>query len=177
LEWRRFEELCCEYFISKGYRAKLTGKGADGGVDVELFKENYSSIKPYGLIQCKAWDKSKIGVKLIRELYGVMASEGAPLGVFITTGDYTPEAIKFSKYKNLKLISGNELLKRIQSLPKEKQRVILKKITKGDFLTPTCPSCDIKMILRTNKKGHNVGGKFWGCRNFPTCRSTLQIKR
>lgn len=176
LEWRRFEYLCYEYFKSKGYQAELTGKGADGGIDVKLFKKNFSETKPFGLIQCKAWGKSRVGVKLVRELYGIMASEKAPLGVFMTTGEFTSEAIEFSKNKKLKLISGNALLKLILELPYEIQQSFLEKITRGDYLTPTCPSCDIKMILRTSKKGINAGGQFWGCKNFPRCRSTLQLK-
>jgi len=176
LEWKRFEELCCQYCTLIGYSAKLTGKGADGGIDIELFKNNYALIKPYGIVQCKAWEKNKIGVKHIRELYGVMASEGVPLGVFITTGRYTPDAIAFSQGKDLDLISGNELFKRIQLLPEKEQDTLLKNITSGDFLTPTCPSCDVKMTLRTSKKGRNIGRKFWGCKNYPRCRSIFQIK-
>jgi len=176
LEWKRFEELCREYFTSKGYKAELTKKGADGGIDVMIFKESYSLLKPFGIIQCKAWGKSRIGVKLIRELYGVMASEKTPLGVFMTTGGFTSDAMKFSKNKHLKLISGVQFLKLIRELPDKAQISVLNYVTRGDYLTPTCPSCDIKMLLRTSKKGRNVGRKFWGCKNYPRCKCIMQVK-
>ncbi|OPY75729.1 MAG: DNA topoisomerase I [Syntrophorhabdus sp. PtaU1.Bin050] len=38
---------------------------------------------------------------------------------------------------------------------------------------PTCPKCGGEMILRTAKSGNNVGQQFWGCSNFPRCRSVL----
>ncbi len=33
-----------------------------------------------------------------------------------------------------------------------------------------CPYCGGKMILRTAKKGKNIGNTFYGCSNFPKCR-------
>ena len=32
------------------------------------------------------------------------------------------------------------------------------------------------MILRTAKKGDNIGKQFWGCSGFPACRLVQQIK-
>lgn len=39
-----------------------------------------------------------------------------------------------------------------------------------------CPSCGSKLILRTAKKGANIGKSFYGCTNFPKCRYTRQIE-
>lgn len=33
-----------------------------------------------------------------------------------------------------------------------------------------CPRCGKKLVLRTVKKGANVGKQFWGCSGFPKCR-------
>jgi predicted RNA-binding Zn-ribbon protein involved in translation (DUF1610 family) len=41
---------------------------------------------------------------------------------------------------------------------------------------PRCPKCGSKMILRTAKSGANSGGQFWGCSNFPRCRSILPAR-
>lgn len=38
---------------------------------------------------------------------------------------------------------------------------------------PTCPKCGSEMKLRTAKKGENQGQQFWGCSNFPRCRTML----
>jgi len=43
--------------------------------------------------------------------------------------------------------------------------------------SPLCPKCGSEMILRTSRSGSNQGEKFWGCRNFPRCRSILPYCR
>jgi ssDNA-binding Zn-finger/Zn-ribbon topoisomerase 1 len=32
------------------------------------------------------------------------------------------------------------------------------------------------MLLREAKKGTNIGQSFWGCSNFPKCRTTIKIE-
>ena len=41
---------------------------------------------------------------------------------------------------------------------------------------PHCPKCGSKMVLRKAKTGSNQGEQFWGCPNFPRCRSILKIE-
>ncbi len=38
-----------------------------------------------------------------------------------------------------------------------------------------CPKCGGALILRTAKKGPNVGNQFYGCSNFPKCKYTQNI--
>lgn len=38
--------------------------------------------------------------------------------------------------------------------------------------TNTCPRCGSALILRTAKRGANVGNEFWGCSTYPKCRFT-----
>lgn len=39
-----------------------------------------------------------------------------------------------------------------------------------------CPKCGSQMVLRTAKKGASAGQQFWGCSNYPTCRTMLPLK-
>jgi predicted RNA-binding Zn-ribbon protein involved in translation (DUF1610 family) len=56
-----------------------------------------------------------------------------------------------------------------------------KPITKADFAkipasndtAMVCPKCGNSMVLRTSKSGANAGNRFWGCSNYPSCRSML----
>lgn len=43
--------------------------------------------------------------------------------------------------------------------------------------TTTCPKCGSSLILRTAKKGKNIGAKFYGCTAFPKCRFTKPINK
>ncbi|MHB9131554.1 MAG: DUF2726 domain-containing protein [Armatimonadota bacterium] len=38
---------------------------------------------------------------------------------------------------------------------------------------PTCPKCGETMVLRTGTKGTHAGESFYGCPNYPRCRSML----
>lgn len=168
LEWHRFEILTADFYKVQGYTAKVTRHGADGGVDVELSLPEEQ--KPDILLQCKAWNIYKVGIKPIRELFGVMAGQNASNGIFLTTGEFTQEAREFAHGKPIELIDGITLLKKILMLPPEKSRALLEKATEGDFRTPTCPRCGIKMTRRAGKNG-----EFWGCVRYPKCRQTFPL--
>jgi len=43
--------------------------------------------------------------------------------------------------------------------------------------TPNCPKCNNEMVLRTAKSGKNKGNQFWGCSNFPKCRSMVAFEK
>jgi restriction system protein len=80
-----------EAFRRKGYTVvKNGGGGADGGIDLALHKDNKKFY-----VQCKQWKAYTVGVKPVRELYGVMTANGADGGFFVTSGSYTKDAIKF----------------------------------------------------------------------------------
>lgn len=97
-----FEMLVGEAFRRRGYTVEETGgHGADGGVDLVLSKAGQRF-----LVQCKQWKTSKVGVKLIRELYGVIAAKGAAGGFVVTSGVFTDDAVAFAAGKRIDLIDG-----------------------------------------------------------------------
>lgn len=176
LEWKRFEEICAAYFEAKGRTVEITGLGADGGVDFYIYGQSGNSSRPLGAVQCKAWSSNSVGVKPIRELLGIMTDVGCPLGIFITTTSYTPEAEAFAAGKHIQLLDATRMLDLIKSLPDETQAELLAHATEGGYRTPSCPSCGTKLVLRTAGRGKNLGGRFWGCRNYPRCRYIMQAK-
>jgi restriction system protein len=168
LEWRRFEELCAAYFQALGFRTNIAQSGPDGAVDIHLVAEGAQTASI--VVQCKAWDAYRVGIKAARELRSAMASAKAGEGVLLTSGRFTQEAVDFARKENIQLIDGADLLAKIDALLPEKALALLDLATRGDFLTPTCPSCSVKMISRQSTQG---GRKFWGCRNYPRCKQTL----
>lgn len=172
LEWKRFELLCAGYFEELEFRAETVRAGPDGGVDVRLFTS--SSRHPAILVQCKAWRIVPVGVAIVREMLGVMTAEGVKEGVIATSGTFTSEAKGFAMGKEITLIDGDDFLRKLLELPPDRQRNLLEFITKGDWWTPTCPSCGIgtQMVLRRPKR---PGNPFWGCSSYPKCLSTMQV--
>jgi restriction system protein len=163
------------YFEKTGWRTQLNRTGPDGGVDVNLFKPDQEGVA--AVVQCKAWNTYKVGIKPVRELLGVMAAGKIPEGYFVTTDIFTYEAIDFAKEQPLTLLDGYEFLRRIHALQKDEQTALLDLATAGDYKTPTCPSCGRKMVKRVSGKGRNIGDSFWGCPSFPRCRARLNMKR
>lgn len=172
LEWKRFENLCAAYFEELGFRAKTVRAGPDGGVDIHLYAEGDSH--PGMIVQCKAWRTKMVGVSLIRELFGVMTADKVTEGIFATTGGFSDDANGFARGKNIHLINGEDFLAKLLALPPDRQRALLKLATEGDFTTPTCASCGVKMVVRAPKAG---GNPFWGCPNYPRCTTKMQVAK
>ncbi len=169
LEWKRFELLCAKYYEATGIKATTIRCGADGGIDIKLYKD--APDKPLAIVQCKAWNTQLVGVKEVRELLGVMVHEKVSRGIFLTTGAYTNEALAFGAANPIQLLDGETFLAKIRGLMDAQQNELLAFAFDGDYKTPTCPSCGIKMIKRDSKRG-----PFWGCRHYPRCKRTFQMK-
>lgn len=178
MNWQEFEQLVYEIFRQRGYSVSETQAGADGGVDLILKMNNETT-----LVQCKQWKKQKVGVSVVRELYGVMAAEGAQHGCVITSGNFTTDALKFAYGKTLLLIGGEELHKMIKALlspqssinTQVESPVVTQKLEMPE-LDPLCPICSRNMIKRVAKKGKNIGNSFWGCSQYPNCLGVVSIK-
>lgn len=185
LDWRAFEQVVGEALRQRGWRVTETGgNGPDGGVDLELRRGN-----ELHLVQCKQWRALKVGVDVVRQLYGVMAARGAAGGLVITSGRYTADAVAFAQGRHIELIDGDTLKGWIAQArrsprpaptaaptraaatsrpPRDPEAVVVP-------LKPNCPRCGGAMVRRTARQGANAGKGFWGCEGYPGCRGTLDV--
>ena len=109
MTWRQFEMLVGEGFRLQGFQvAETGGGGADGGVDLVLTRAGKNGGEKF-LVQCKQWRAFKVGVDVVRELYGVMAAKGATGGFVVTSGRFTEDAIGFASGRNVTLVDGPKL--------------------------------------------------------------------
>ena len=166
ISWHEFEELICECYRRSGYRVTETGGGgADGGVDLVLRKNG-----EHLLVQCKNWRYDRVGVKVVRELLGVVAAEGATGGIVVSSGTFSQEARDFARGKPLELIEGTVLAKMVEDV-KRNPSYPSSSPGPGDSQPKVnaCPLCGSAMVLKTARKGPNAGGKFWSCSTYPEC--------
>ena len=176
ISWRDFELLVGEWFRRQGYTVTETSGAADGGVDLILSRHGETS-----LVQCKQWKAFKVGVKIIRELLGVMVARGASGGFVVTSGVFTAEAIRFAADCNIALIDGGKLSALLREAPREltsrdppaAQAPPTTARTAAE--SPKCPTCGAAMVLRRAAKGARAGQSFWGCATFPNCRGTRAL--
>lgn len=185
ISWREFELLVGEAFRRKGFTVQETGQGgADGGIDLVLLKDG----EKY-LVQCKQWRRQLVQVNVIRELFGVMTAEGAKGGFVVISGRFTEDAKVFAQGKNLQLIEGAELNEMIRQSRATATRQKAQPTTSKAPYQPTpatsdplvetrratqpiCPTCQAPMVQRVAKRGSNTGNTFWGCSQYPKCKTT-----
>jgi restriction system protein len=155
------------------------GGGADGGIDLMLKKDNELFF-----VQCKQWRAYKVSVNVVRELLGVMVTQGATGGFVVTSGVFTAEAQSFAKGQNIDLIDGVSLAAMIEEITRNSSSQNVNRLTptlqplfKAEMsaTVPDCPKCGRLMVKRIARKGTNAGSGFWGCSSFPTCRGIRVI--
>lgn len=194
MNWRDFESLLAEAFRRQGFAVEHTGAtGPDGGIDIRLSKAGAIT-----LVQCKHWKAYEVGVRIVRELRGVVASENAQSGIIVTSGRFTTAATDFAAKNPIRLIDGRELVPMIGAVQKSGRIATSQPVanarpsvpvssappqpTRATTPTPTqaaadakCPLCNAPMVQRTAKRGPNPGSQFLACTRFPTCRGTRDL--
>lgn len=124
LRWDEVERVLEVAYARWGWKVERTGTsagvrqgrhGGDGGVDLVLRRAG-----DLCLVSSKHW-KGRVGVKEVRELFGLMAHHGATRGVVVGTGGFTDEAWRFVKGKPIDLITGRRLTELLAG-PAETQR-------------------------------------------------------
>ncbi len=113
-----FEKEIAKLFSNFNYGTMVTKGSDDGGVDI-LLKKNSKRIA----VQCKR-QKSPVGPKVVRELYGVIISEGFDYGVVVCTGGFSEKSKSFVNGKNILLVG----MERIVEMTKPNEPDFLKKI-------------------------------------------------
>jgi len=94
---RKYEELIAELLSDMGYEVTLTKATRDGGKDI------LASLKTecgdfLCLVEAKRYRHDrKIGVSLVRELYGTLCDFKATSGMLVTTSSYSPDAQIFQQ--------------------------------------------------------------------------------
>ena len=174
------EDMAAELYRLQGYVVTENKRPdlQDGGVDFEVSKHGKT-----WLVQVKHW-RQEVTVKEVRELWGVVASEGAAGGILIGTSGFSPPAREFAEGKDLSLIDGPQLLKMRSDLPALKgspERAADPMVSQG-FVAhlagvprPACPRCGQPMVLVTRLEDTVVIHQFWGCRDYPACDGTRRL--
>ena len=109
---RFFEKLVVDLLVAMGYggshqdAAQAIGKTNDGGIDGVISEDRLGLDKIY--IQAKRWENT-VGRPDIQQFKGALADQVAKKGVFITTSNFSKEAIESAKKSGIVLIDGDKL--------------------------------------------------------------------
>lgn len=111
-----FEKLVVELLVKMGYggsikdAGKAIGKSGDEGIDGTIKEDKLGLDIIY--IQAKRWQNGNVvGRPEIHKFVGALAGQGAKKGIFITTSNFTKEAIDYTPKNETKivLIDGQQL--------------------------------------------------------------------
>lgn len=175
-----FEHAASELLRLEGYLVTENRNPADedGGVDFEAAKSGETL-----LVQCKhKW--VDVNVREVRELWGLVASEGVTGGIFVTSARFTERAREFARGKRLRLVDGEEFLRlRATLLPgagdhiEERDPMVSEGYARhlSTLLRPACPKCGKKMEVVTLLAGPVVTRQFWGCPDYPACQNSRRF--
>lgn len=167
LEWKRFEELVALYYIKTGVVAVRTKTGPDSPVHLKISWKG--EAKPFACVQCHANPPGLIRSEPLQALALALASAEIRRGYVVTNGKFNVEARDLAEEKHFTLLPGDILLEKLNALPTAARIELMQEMTKGDYTTPTCPKCDVKMV-RSASEG-------WRCANYPKCEVVLPARK
>lgn len=113
-----FERLVQRILRESGFVAvEVTGRTGDGGIDGKGIARINGFMSFHVLFQCKRY-KTSVGASEIRDFRGAMVGR-ADKGLFITTGSFTPAAVKEATRDGappIDLVDGDELSEKLKEL-------------------------------------------------------------
>ncbi|THG24455.1 restriction endonuclease [Bifidobacterium pseudolongum] len=104
----KFEPFCADMFRYLGWQASVTPPSRDGGFDLTLCDTNGNTF----IAECKCYNrKHRIGRHVLQKLQGANATQLAQGTIFITTSDFTADAIAYARQVDMRLIDGATLIR------------------------------------------------------------------
>lgn len=175
MEWKRYEELVAAYIRELGFEAKTVAIGSDGVLVMEGYERGQA--QPVMLVHCKAWNRGQVDETAVRTLREKMSAAKIGQGAYFNTGGFAPAAVALAGAANIDVVNGRELLERVAQLSLDRQNALLDLATEGEYATPTCPACAVKMVRRVTVSGAQAGVYFWGCAHYPSCKRTFPVRK
>ncbi len=126
-----FERLVQRLLRESGFvQVEVTGRTGDGGIDGKGIARINGFMSFHVLFQCKRY-KGSVGAGDIRDFRGAMVGR-ADKGLFITTGTFTPAALKEATRDGappIDLVDGDELAEKLKELELGLKRELVEKVT------------------------------------------------
>jgi hypothetical protein len=101
---RDFEKLLEAIFRNHGYQTRIGPGSGDGGVDLMLIQKDIIG-EMVTLVQAKRYAPHRpIELEAVAALYGIVESEKANRGLFVTTSRFLPSAKRFAEQSGRKIM-------------------------------------------------------------------------
>ncbi|MEB0059570.1 MULTISPECIES: restriction endonuclease [unclassified Variovorax] len=122
MQWQRFEALSEAFFAQVGFATHAKSHGEQGGVHLWLQSKRMDAPR---IVQCKHRPSKPVGLKDLRDFFGVMRANQLKHGSYVTSSTFTPDALAFAKEHGIQAQDGAALLKLIALRTPEQQAALL----------------------------------------------------
>ena len=126
-----FERLTQRILRESGFvSVEVTGRTGDGGIDGKGIARIHGFMSFHVIFQCKKYQGS-VSAGAIRDFRGAMVGR-ADKGLFITTGTFTPAAVKEATRDGappIDLVDGDELANKLKELGLGIKREMVESVT------------------------------------------------
>lgn len=111
-----FEHFVLKLLSAMGYGGveesnfEVVGQSGDNGIDGIIYQDKLGIDRIY--VQAKRWKDNKVQSKDIRDFIGSLSLKGTNKGIFITTSEFTADALKTAQmnpHNRIILINGLQL--------------------------------------------------------------------
>jgi restriction system protein len=111
-----FEKFVLKLLSKMGYGMadessfEVVGKSGDNGIDGIIYQDQFGIDRVY--VQAKRWSDNKVQSKDIRDFIGSLSLKGTNKGIFITTSNFTDDAVKtvqMNPQNRIILVNGSQL--------------------------------------------------------------------
>lgn len=112
LDAYELQNLVAELLTAMGYHVRrVAAPGPDGGIDIDAYKDPLGMTAPRIRCQVKHRPGTKVAVKDVRELAGLLRQDGE-MGLYVSTGGFTAEAEREMRgaNKHVEAIDGERLV-------------------------------------------------------------------
>lgn len=166
LEWKRMGDLCLAFYKERGLQASSVSFGSDGSVDAVLQQSGQSAA--FALMHCRARGEAEVGAEAVEALLPKMHEAGVERAFFMGVKRFSREAHDLARAHQITLVDERMFLALLARLSHDDRQRLLNLAVEGDYATPSCPGCLLKMLPRESARG-----RYWGCRAYPLCKHTL----
>lgn len=126
-----FERLVQRLLRESGFiQVEVTGRTGDGGIDGKGIARIHGLMSFHVLFQCKRW-RGSVSAGEIRDFRGAMVGR-ADKGLFITTGTFSPAAVKEATRDGappIDLVDGSELAEKLKEFGLGVTKQLVERVT------------------------------------------------
>jgi len=145
-------------------------------VDLKLTRQGETT-----LVYSKYWktlNDYKISAGEVGEFARILAEQGAQSGIFISTGEFSSDALELAASLSITLVGKEKLELLIAQVKRKNENLFNVASWIGDFAShakiadPQCPLCSKPMLLVVARDGTPS----WQCSDQPACLGKLDAR-